>query len=154
MASNSQPRLLATCGGDGLVLEQAALDWLSEQRGPLAVLAVAGPARSGKSSLLNALFLNGEQGTFSVGETVVSCTRGIWARLLPPMEAAGPAILLLDTEGLGAPEGEAPHRDPQLFALAALLSSVLMYNSMGVVDDEDGPSVPRSMSTTSASSGP
>ena len=33
------------------------------------------------------------------------------------MEAAGPAILLLDTEGLGAPEGEAPHRDPQLFAL-------------------------------------
>ena len=107
------PRLLCRCDS-ALELEPATLEWLSKHQGPLAVLAVAGPARSGKSSLLNILFGGS---AFRVGETVATCTRGIWARLLPPITDGAPPMLLLDTEGLGAPEGAAPQRDPQLLSL-------------------------------------
>ena len=47
MTSDDAPRLLARCDR-ALELDQTTLDWLSRHKGPLAVLAVAGPARSGK----------------------------------------------------------------------------------------------------------
>ena len=46
---------------------------------------------------------------------------------------SGPATVLLDTEGLGAVDAAAEH-DAQIFALALLLSSQLIYNSRGLID--------------------
>jgi hypothetical protein len=90
--------------------EAAAL--LSAHAAPLAVAAVAGAYRSGKSFLVSQLAAGAGGGgggggaAFSVGHTVDSHTRGIWvaARPLPARTAAGEPVdlLLLDSEGLGA----------------------------------------------------
>ncbi len=42
-------------------------------------------------------------------------------------------LLLLDTEGLNDPKKGSRAHDAQLFTLAVLLSSVLVYNSKGKV---------------------
>lgn len=43
--------------------------------------------------------------------------------------------MLIDTEGLGSLEEDANH-DAKIFALALLMSSMLIYNSVGSIDDE------------------
>ncbi|XP_077192895.1 guanylate-binding protein 7-like isoform X2 [Paroedura picta] len=43
-------------------------------------------------------------------------------------------LVLLDTEGLGDVEKGDPQNDSWIFALAVLLSSTLVYNSMGIID--------------------
>lgn len=74
------------------------------------------------------------------------CTRGIWACLVDPdavrREFPGvdlPGIqtsvcLLLDTEGLGSYAADRTH-DASVFALAIRLSSLLVYNSVGSIDE-------------------
>ena len=44
-------------------------------------------------------------------------------------------VLLIDTEGLGSLEEDVNH-DAKIFALALLVSSILIYNSVGSIDDE------------------
>lgn len=44
-------------------------------------------------------------------------------------------VLLIDTEGLGSLEEDQNH-DAKIFALALLVSSLLVYNSVGSIDDE------------------
>jgi hypothetical protein len=62
--------------------------------------------RTGKSLLLNSLFLKGNKCGFGVGPTVNPCTKGllIWGR---PLQIKQPDdsilnILVIDSEGLGA----------------------------------------------------
>ena len=43
--------------------------------------------------------------------------------------------MLIDTEGLGSLEEDVNH-DAKIFALALLVSSILIYNSVGSIDDE------------------
>lgn len=87
---------------------EAAAAELSKHESPLAVVAVAGRYRGGKSFLLSQLAGGDEASAaaFSVGHTVESHTRGIWMarQLLPARTATGEAVelLLLDSEGLGA----------------------------------------------------
>ena len=101
------------------------------------MVGVAGPYRSGKSSLLN--WLRGGArpaaggGGFRVGHGVDRCTRGIvvWGRPLAVTlgDGSAAALLFLDTEGLGGPGVDGAY-DASLFALTALLSSTLAYNSL------------------------
>ncbi len=44
-------------------------------------------------------------------------------------------VMLIDTEGLGSLEEDQNH-DAKIFALALLISSLLVYNSVGSIDDE------------------
>ena len=44
-------------------------------------------------------------------------------------------MLLIDTEGLGSLEEDSNH-DAKIFALALMISSMLVYNSVGSIDDE------------------
>ena len=162
---------------------------------PLAVVCVAGLARTGKSFLLNQL-LNRKKG-FEVASRVGSCTRGLWmwselALVRTPdgdvfrcllMDTGLPPLLLVffvclaglivwmhctmikalkvhvptpdvdlslpkhassgmctsfvvvvTTEGLGSIEADMGH-DSQIFTLAVLLSSLLVYNSKGTIDE-------------------
>lgn len=85
---------------------------------------MVGPSRSGKSFLLNRL-TNGR--TFQVGGSTQACTRGIWAH-------HDGAHLFLDTEGMSAVQ-RSEHADYILFLFAALASSTLVYNSVGVIDE-------------------
>ena len=43
--------------------------------------------------------------------------------------------MLIDTEGLGSLEEDSNH-DAKIFALALMVSSMIIYNSVGSIDDE------------------
>jgi hypothetical protein len=145
---------------DSFRLNPDAVAFLRSLEGSVAVVAVAGLYRSGKSLLLN--LLSGGAGAagagaggnggaggggFAVGGTVKACTRGIWLRSCaapppppPPGAAAGAAapahaahVLFLDTEGLGSTSRSETY-DARVFSLALLLSSAFVYNSVGTID--------------------
>jgi hypothetical protein len=104
---------------------------LSKVRGTVAVCAVAGVYRTGKSYILNQLA--GQQSGFGVGSSVQACTKGIWMWGAPlQLEATTPGapkyLLLLDTEGLASISQTEGH-DAKIFCLALLLSSFFVYNS-------------------------
>ncbi|XP_075763226.1 guanylate-binding protein 1-like [Pelodiscus sinensis] len=101
---------------------------------PVVVVAIVGLYRTGKSYLMNALA--GERTGFSLGSTVQSHTKGIWMWCLPHPHRDGHALVLLDTEGLGDAHKGDPKHDTWIFTLAVLLSSTLVYNSKGTIDQD------------------
>lgn len=65
--------------------------------------------------------------------------RGIWVRLVGKNEWTSEndvrtRLLLFDTEGLASLDNDEAY-DAKIFSLAILLSSMFVYNSMGVIDD-------------------
>ena len=76
----------------GLRVAPEALALLNSIVEPVAIVAVAGPYRSGKSFLLNCLSeleagpeegSRGSEPGFAVGSTTNACTRGLWLRASP-----------------------------------------------------------------------
>lgn len=103
-----------------------AMSMLEEQRKKkIAVIAIAGPYRSGKSFLANR-FLERMKG-FEIGSTVQSCTRGIWIwnKMIPLNDEVD--ALLIDTEGLNSTD-RTLDVDIKIFALSILLSSTFVFN--------------------------
>ncbi|KAM7097867.1 guanylate-binding protein 2-like isoform 17-T18 [Molossus nigricans] len=115
-----------------LVVNQEALKTLSAFTQPLVVVAIVGLYRTGKSYLMNKLA--GKKEGFSLGSTVQSHTKGIWMWCVPHPEKPDHTLLLLDTEGLGDVEKGDNQNDSWIFALAVLLSSTFVYNSMGTIN--------------------
>ena len=116
---------------------QEALDLLMgiEDHKPVAVLAICGPYRSGKSFFISRVV--GQPGTFRLGHSMEVCTRGIWLSTTA-LECDQFLLLLLDTEGIGAVEGEGPESfTTKLLVATILLSSFLIYNSMEVPRQAD-----------------
>ena len=72
---------------------------------------------------------------FPVDCTIRACTKGIWVWGKPMATHEVDYILVLDTEGLGDPKKGDTKHDASIFALALLLSSYLIYNSKGTIDD-------------------
>lgn len=99
----------------------------------IAVVSVCGPSNSGKSYLLNLLLGRVEQGLskFKVGTGRGGGTDGIWlwAHLDPDDENA-PIMAYLDCPGFA--DGTS---DGQLVTLCALLSSVMILNTKGQLND-------------------
>ena len=108
-----------------------ALRRLGQQ--PLAALSITGTARSGKSFLVNQLV--GQMDGFRVSAGVRRCTRGLWLWSEPPLvsthDASQVALLLIDCEGL---DGDGVNSE-RLFCLAAALSSSLIFNTTGGIDE-------------------
>lgn len=121
-------------GGTQLVIPEAGQKALQRAISGRRVkpVAVCGLYRTGKSLLLN--LLAGTQGGFAVGSSVRACTEGVWAWPSQP-DADGNVVLLLDFEGLGNTERDRAH-DARLFALAVLISSLLVFNSKGVITEK------------------
>jgi hypothetical protein len=102
---------------------------------PVAVLSMCGPFRSGKSYFLSRVL--GAQETFQLGHTVAACTRGIWMAS-SVLECEEFVVILLDTEGIGAPDRMGSGSGmSQLLVLLMLTSSMLVYNSMNVPRGKD-----------------
>lgn len=118
----------------------------------LAIVIIAGKYRSGKSFLLSQLgggSMSNRAGSATspsgrrvstVGHTVASYTKGIWLASTTPLRATAADgeeldLLLLDSEGLGAPESDLQH-DTTIFALSALLCSTLVFNGGGAIDED------------------
>ncbi|XP_078507490.1 guanylate-binding protein 3-like [Lissotriton helveticus] len=124
--------LIENLPNEGLQVNQEALDILSGISQPVVVVAIVGLYRTGKSYLMNKLA--GKQTGFSLGATIQSHTKGIWMWVVPHPQKPNHALVLLDTEGLGDVEKGDSTNDSWIFALAVLLSSTFVYNSMVTID--------------------
>ncbi|KAL4597459.1 guanylate-binding protein 1-like, partial [Arapaima gigas] len=117
-----------------LLVNQEALNILNSIRQPVVVVSIVGMYRTGKSYLMNRLA--GKRKGFSLGSTIQSETKGIWMWCVPHPQKEGHTLVLLDTEGLGDVEKGDQTHDAWIFALAVLLSSTLVYNSVGTINNE------------------
>ncbi|XP_033081398.1 guanylate-binding protein 1 isoform X1 [Trachypithecus francoisi] len=117
-----------------LMANPEALKILSAITQPVVVVAIVGLYRTGKSYLMNKLA--GKKKGFSLGSTVQSHTKGIWMWCVPHPKKPGHILVLLDTEGLGDVEKGDNQNDSWIFALAVLLSSTFVYNSMGTINQQ------------------
>uniref|UniRef100_A0A8C9VC49 Guanylate-binding protein 1-like n=1 Tax=Scleropages formosus TaxID=113540 RepID=A0A8C9VC49_SCLFO len=114
---------------------QEATEYLMRINQPVVVVAVVGLYRTGKSYLMNKLAGKRKAG-FALGATVQSKTKGIWMWCVPHPVKEGHTLVLLDTEGLGDVEKGDQKNDAWIFSLAILLSSTLVYNSRGTIDNQ------------------
>ncbi|XP_063553286.1 guanylate-binding protein 3 isoform X4 [Gorilla gorilla gorilla] len=117
-----------------LVANPEALKILSAITQPVVVVAIVGLYRTGKSYLMNKLA--GKNKGFSLGSTVKSHTKGIWMWCVPHPKKPEHTLVLLDTEGLGDVKKGDNQNDSWIFALAVLLSSTFVYNSMGTINQQ------------------
>eukprot|EP00698_Gefionella_okellyi_P021737 TRINITY_DN7113_c0_g1_i2.p1 TRINITY_DN7113_c0_g1~~TRINITY_DN7113_c0_g1_i2.p1 ORF type:complete len:517 (+),score=109.13 TRINITY_DN7113_c0_g1_i2:68-1618(+) len=118
---------------DGFEVVDESLISLNSLTGPVAFVAAIGPYHSGKSFLLNML-LGGTSG-FALGPTTQPQTKGLW---MIPSDLKTPdnaTIVFLDTEGFYGSEA-AESYDAKIFAIATLLSSHLMFNSIKPIDQQ------------------
>nr|XP_055059192.1 guanylate-binding protein 1-like isoform X1 [Misgurnus anguillicaudatus] len=100
----------------------------------VVVVSIVGLYRTGKSYLMNRLA--GQKTGFALGNTIESKTKGIWMWCVPHPSIPGHTLVLLDTEGLGDVEKGDSQNDGWIFCLAVLLSSTLVYNGKGVIDND------------------
>ncbi|XP_027730457.1 guanylate-binding protein 2-like isoform X2 [Vombatus ursinus] len=117
-----------------LTVKQEATEILATVTQPVVVVAIVGLYRTGKSYLMNKLA--GQKSGFSLGSTVQSHTKGIWMWCVPHPKKPNHTLVLLDTEGLGDVEKGDNKNDGWIFALAVLLSSTFVYNSMGIINQQ------------------
>ncbi|KAM5323996.1 guanylate-binding protein 6 isoform 4-T5 [Glossophaga mutica] len=117
-----------------LSVNQEALQILGQISQPVVVVAIVGLYRTGKSYLMNCLA--GQKHGFPLGSTVQSETKGIWMWCVPHPSKPNHTLVLLDTEGLGDVEKGDPKNDSWIFALAVLLSSMFVYNSVGTINHQ------------------
>jgi hypothetical protein len=75
---------------------------------------------------------------FPVGPSIQPCTKGLWLWqeifYSPSDTAQETPIIIIDTEGLGAFDEDENH-DTKIFLLALLLCSLLVFNSVGSIDE-------------------
>ena len=104
----------------------------------IGIISLVGKYRTGKSFLLNRVILNIQSTGFGVGPTFKACTKGIWIWSDPLMIKNNHCkeefpCFLIDTEGLGAYDEEVNH-DSKIFLIAVLISSLFIYNSVGIIN--------------------
>jgi len=125
-----------------LDINPAALEILKRVSGPVCVVGIVGPCRTGKSYILGELFRpsGGEQLCFRLGHNMDPETIGIWMWDTPfthcLRDGKEVTMILLDTEGSDAYSASG-RGDNQIFTLSVLLSSLLIYNSSNVPKRED-----------------
>jgi hypothetical protein len=102
---------------------------------PLAPVIITGKYRTGKSSMLNMLF-GGCDNSFKVGNSVNSCTKGIW---MYPNTIAVPGksheLLILDSEGASSLDVDDRTHDVKIIAIGLMLASQLLYNVTTSIDE-------------------
>ncbi|XP_031565024.1 guanylate-binding protein 5-like, partial [Actinia tenebrosa] len=121
-----------------LVLHEENIKFLQYIQEPVATVAVVGKFHTGKSFLLNQLM--GKKAGFGVGPYVRPETMGIWMWGKPirmkTSDGQQVALIFLDTEGFAATNVSETY-DAKVFAVATLLSSFLIYNSVKIIDQGD-----------------
>ncbi|TKW30776.1 hypothetical protein SEVIR_2G060400v4 [Setaria viridis] len=122
-----------------LRLAKEGLEAIQRIKTPIAAISVIGPYRSGKSFLLNQLLsLSCDKG-FGVGHMRDTKTKGIWVWGTPielDIDGSIVSVIYLDTEGFES-VGKSNVYDDRIFALATVLSSVLIYNLPETIREAD-----------------
>ncbi|KAJ8513040.1 hypothetical protein OPV22_003474 [Ensete ventricosum] len=122
-----------------LRLAREGIDAIKNITTPIAVVAVIGPYRSGKSFLLNQLLSLSCNEGFEVGHMRDAKTKGLWVWGTPVelvIDGSIVSVLYVDTEGFEN-VGNSDAYDDRIFALATLISSVLIYNIPETVREAD-----------------
>lgn len=114
-------------------VSREALQMLNSIKKRIAIITVAGKSRTGKSFLLNRLI--GRQNGFALGSTINPCTKGLWIWNKPVNITEDVQAIFVDTEGLDSFSRNV-HLDMKIFALAMLISSYFIYNSMTALDEQ------------------
>ena len=119
-----------------LCIYKPAIEILQKISGPVCVVSIVGPCRTGKSYILSRLLSMGSHTTrqirFELGHQMDPKTMGIWMWSRPYkctlQDGTDVTMILLDTEGIDATSATT-RGDDQIFTLSVLLSSLLIYNS-------------------------
>ena len=131
-------------------LVEPTLAKLSGIKGRVAVISIAGGYRTGKSFFLNQLLPPMSKGTgsitagrFAVGDTTEAQTQEVQVHVIPAcalqsfgLQDPELTVLFMDTPGLFSPDRWKLY-DSQLLALLNMLSSVILYNTKGLVERND-----------------
>lgn len=119
-----------------------AKELLLNQKEPFGIISIVGKYRTGKSFFLNRCLLSStikKKSTqlkgFNVGNTVQACTKGLWIYTKPLYTHNDMPVYVIDTEGIASLDANSTH-DSRIFALALLMSSFFIYNSLNAIDDE------------------
>ncbi|CAM0151145.1 unnamed protein product [Urochloa decumbens] len=126
-------------GHTKLHLAKEGLEAIQRIKTPIAAVSVIGPYRSGKSFLLNQLLTLSCDKGFGVGHMRDTKTKGIWVWGTPielDIDGSIVSVLYLDTEGFES-VGKSNVYDDRIFALATVLSSVLIYNLPETIREAD-----------------
>ncbi|KAI0497733.1 hypothetical protein KFK09_020967 [Dendrobium nobile] len=126
-------------GHTKLRLAREGLEAIRRIRSSIAAVAVIGPYRSGKSFLLNQLLSLPCDKGFGVGHMRDTKTKGIWVWGDPVdvvIDGVKVSVLYLDTEGFES-IGKSNVYDDRIFALATIMSSVLIYNLPETIREAD-----------------
>ncbi|GLU07623.1 hypothetical protein SLE2022_245750 [Rubroshorea leprosula] len=126
-------------GHTKLRLSSEGLEAISRITTPIAAVAVIGPYRSGKSFLLNQLLSLSCYEGFGVGHMRDTKTKGIWVWGTPlemDIDGVKTSVFYLDTEGFES-VGKSNVYDDRIFALATVMSSVLIYNLPEMIREAD-----------------
>ncbi|XP_059433258.1 uncharacterized protein LOC132166458 [Corylus avellana] len=126
-------------GHTKLRLSREGLDVIERITTPIAAVAVIGPYRSGKSFLLNQLLSLSCFEGFGVGHMRDTKTKGIWVWGTPvelDIDGVRTSVFYLDTEGFES-VGKSNVYDDRIFALANVMSSVLIYNLPETIREAD-----------------
>ncbi|WOG94878.1 hypothetical protein DCAR_0314175 [Daucus carota subsp. sativus] len=126
-------------GHTKLRLARDGLEAIKRITTPIAAVAVIGPYRSGKSFLLNQLLSLSCNEGFGVGHMRDTKTKGIWVWGTPvvvDIDGVKTSVFYLDTEGFES-IGKSNVYDDRIFALATVLSSVLIYNLPETIREAD-----------------
>ena len=100
---------------------------------PLAVLAIAGPYRTGKSYVLSRLL--DSTNAFEFDHSMNPKTMGVWMGTTI-LECEDYYVILLDTEGIDAVAASSTE-DARILVITLLISSYFIYNSSGVPKKSD-----------------
>ena len=118
-----------------LKVQPEGLELLKSIHRPVALISVVGAYRTGKSWLLNELMQIGCGRGFVVGHERHAQTKGVW--ILPSRNSTSETVrIYVDTEGFEG-TGQAEVYDDRIFAFAALVSSVLVYNLAETIKQAD-----------------
>ncbi|KAM4087465.1 hypothetical protein ACJW30_10G179600 [Castanea mollissima] len=126
-------------GHTKLRLSREGLEAIERITTPIAAVAVIGPYRSGKSFLLNQLLSLSCYEGFGVGHMRDTKTKGIWVWGTPielDIDGVRTSVFYLDTEGFES-IGKSNVYDDRIFALATVMSSVLIYNLPETIREAD-----------------
>lgn len=121
-----------------LIIHQENIKAIAKIKGPVATVGVVGKFHSGKSFLMNQLM--GKTQGFGIGPSVRPETMGIWM-WGQPLKMTLPSgkqlsLIFLDTEGFAA-TNVSENYDAKIFAIATLISSHLIYNSVKIIDQSE-----------------
>ncbi|XP_037523747.1 guanylate-binding protein 1 isoform X1 [Rhipicephalus sanguineus] len=121
-----------------LIIDKENIKAIYKIKGPVATIGVVGKFHSGKSFLMNQLM--GKTKGFGIGPSVQPETMGIWM-WGEPLKVQLPSgqqlsLIFLDTEGFAA-TNVSENYDAKIFAIATLISSHLIYNSVKIIDQSE-----------------